>query len=439
MRSLFSVAASVVVMLVVVAAPAECGAVQRLGAPASLYGPPAVATSSAGRSVALLGCGLDCGVRSAEALGIRVARAGRPFGAPRFVSASATRPGRISPSDAQVVIGARGRAVLLWTSVDESRPAPPYSRDEDCCRRLWAAVRDESGRLRAATRLSAPGGPATSVVGAVRGRRAAVAWRDPAGIRVALGDARGHFARPATLAGEGQVLAVRIAPGNPRVVVLEASGAVAELWPTDRGTTRRLLGAFPPRTNVETVSSAAGHLLLIGRREEGLYPFGVLRVAHGRAGRRLRFTNVRVRWLYGLSAAAIAADGRALVLAVGRASRSTHESLVVVPVDRRGRPGRPRPVPRSSGWQPSYLAVAASSSGKALLASASYQLDRRYRPHRQRVFAWRVGLDGRGAHRTTVAPYRAYTRPTLTAGIDHAGRALVAWNDWHGVLAARVP
>jgi hypothetical protein len=318
-------------------------------------------------------------------------------------------------------------------------PAPP-STDEGCCRRLWAAVRDESGRLRPGVQLSAPGGPANWITGTVRGRRAAVAWRDPAGIRVAVGDARGHFAHPATLAGEGQVLAVRIARDGPRVIVLETSGAVAELRPTDRGTTRRFLGAFPPRTSVEVISSSAnGYLLLIGRREEGLDPFGVLRLAHRRPGGRLRFANVRIRGVFGSRAAAIAADGRALILAAGYASRSARQPLVVVPVDRRGRPGRVRSVPLASVWQPASLAVAASSSGDALLAAARYQVDKRYRPRLARLFAWRVGLDGRGARRTTIAPYSAYTRPTLTAGIDHAGRASLAWDDRRGVLLARVP
>jgi hypothetical protein len=423
----------------VVVVPADARVAQRLGAPAWLQGPPAVATSPSGSSVALVGHGVGVGFPvDTAALAVRVARAGRPFGPPRVVSASRARRGRISPSEARVVIGARGRALLLWTSVDESRPAPPYAREEDCCRRLWAAVRDESGRLRAGTRLSAPGGPATSVVGSVRGHLAAVAWNDPVGIRVALADARGRFAPPATLAGQGQVLGVRIARGQPRVVVLETCGAVAELRATDRGTTRRFLGAFPPRTSVRAVSSATGYLLLVGTREEGLSPFGVLRLAHGRPGRRLRFTNVRVRGLFGAPAAAIATDGRALALAGGSASRSAKQPLVVVPVDRRGRPGRVRSVPRSAGWQPGDLAVAASSSGRALLAAASYQLDKRYRPRRQRVFAWRIGLDGRGARRTTVSRYSAYARPTLTPGIDHAGRASLAWVD-REVFTARVP
>jgi hypothetical protein len=438
MRSLLSVVALLVMTIGVVVMRADGWAAQRLGAPASLDGPPAVATSSSGLSVALVGSGVDYRVGGVAALVVRVARLGRRFGTPRVVAASQSRPGRASPSDARVVIGARGRALLLWTSVDESQPAPPYSREEDCCRRLWAAVRDESGRLRPGTQLSAPGGPATSVVGSVRGRRTAVAWRDTAGIRVALSDARGRFARPATVAREGQLLAVRIARGHPRVAVLHASGAVAELRPTVHGTTRRLLGAFPPRTSVQAVSSANGYLLLVGTREEGLQPFGVLRLAHGRPGRRLRFANVRVRGLYGLQAAAMAADGRALVLAGGRASRSTKESLVMVPVGRRGRPGRVRAVPRSADWQPAYLAVAASSSGGALLASASYQLDSRSRPRRQRLFAWRLGLDGRGARRITVARYGAYMRPTLAAGIDHAGRASLAWDD-SNVFVARVP
>jgi hypothetical protein len=439
MRSLRVIAASLVATFVLVAVRADGSAAQRLGASVSSEGPPAVATSSSGRSVALVGCGRDCGVGAATALGVRIARAGRPFGPLRAVPASVERPGRVLPRDARVVIGARGRALLLWTSVDESVPAPP-STEEGCCRRLWAAVRDESGRLRPGAQLSAPGGPAIWIAGTVRGRRAAVAWRDPAGIRVAVGDARGHFAGPATLAGEGQVLAVRIAHGGPRVIVLESSGTVAELSPTDRGTARRLLGAFPPRTTVEVVSSSAnGYLLLVGRREEGIYPFGALRLAHRRPGSRLRFANVRIRGLFGSRTAAIAADGRALILAAGYASRSAQQPLVVVPVDRRGRPGRVRSVPLASVWQPASLSVAASSSGDALLAAATYQVDKRYRPHDPRLFAWRIGLDGREARRTTVARYRATARPTLTAGINHAGRASLAWDGWTGVLAARVP
>lgn len=439
MRFSLAAALGLVVTLGVVALPADGRAAQRLGASASLTGPPAVVTTSSGRSVALVGCGVDCGVGGSGALGVRVARAGRPFGPPRAVAASVARPGRVSPSDARVVIGARGRALLLWTSIDESVPSPD-STEEGCCRRLWAAVRDESGHLRPGAQLSAPGGPATTVVGSVRGRRAAVAWRDPVGIRVAVGDSGGQFAGPATLAGEGQVLAVRIARGHPRVVVLESSGAVAELWPTDRGTMRRFLGAFPPRTTVEAVSSAGGYLLLIGRREEGLYPFGLLRLAHCRPGGRLHFANVRIRGLFSARTAAIAADGRALILAGGYASRSEQSPLVVVPVDRRGRPGRVQSVPLSSVWRPGYLTVAASSSGDALLAATSDQVDRRFQSHHRRLFAWRVGLDGRGARRTTIAPYRAYARPTLTPVIDHAGRASLAWDDAYGaVFVAHVP
>lgn len=436
-RSWFVIAAGLVVVMLGVAPPSADGrAPQRLGSLASLKGPPAVATSSSGRSVALVGCGVDCGVGGLLGLGVRVAHAGSRFGPLQVVSASVAHPGRALPSDARVAIGARGRALLLWTSVDESQPAPPYA-DEGCCRRLWAAVRDESGHLRPAAQLSSPGGSATSVVGAVRGRRAAIAWRDPAGIRVALGDARGRFASTATLAREGQALAVRIARGHPRVVVLETSGAVAELRPSNGATTRRFLGAFPPRTTVEAVSSAAGHLLLVGRREEGLYPWGVLRLAHGRPGGRLRFANIRVRGLSGVPAGAVAADGRGLVLAAGRASRSARPPLVIVPVDRKGHPGRVRSVPLASVWQPGYLAVAASSSGDALLAAASYQIDKRFQPHHPRVFAWRVRLDGRGARRTTVAPY-SYPRPTLTPGVDDEGRASLAWGDG-AVFTARVP
>ena len=80
-----------------------------------------------------------------------------------------------------------------------------FSRADDCCDRLWAAVLDEGGRLRPARRLSASAAqwmPVAlhSFAGAVRGRRAAVAWRDPLGIRVAVADAHGRFGAAVTLA-----------------------------------------------------------------------------------------------------------------------------------------------------------------------------------------------------------------------------------------------
>ena len=116
-------------------------AAQRLGGFAAAAS--SVATSASGRSVALAARESLPG-----SLAVRVAGAGGPFGAPRVVPGSISRPGRSGPADAHVVVGSGGRALLLWRASDGSLPALAYSRDEDCCDRLWAAVLDERGRLR---------------------------------------------------------------------------------------------------------------------------------------------------------------------------------------------------------------------------------------------------------------------------------------------------
>jgi hypothetical protein len=273
----------------------DARATQRLGALASA--PQAVATSPTGHSVALTAADvLD------RALVVRLARPGRPFGALRLIPASVSRPGRRSPSDPRVAIGAGGRALVLWRSFDQSLPAPPFSRSEDCCDRLSAAVLDEAGRrLGPARRLS--------------------------------------------------------------------------------GTVRRVLGSFPPRTSVGVAATAAGHMLLVGRREEGPDPYFTLRIAYRRGGGRLRFTNVRV-------------------------------------------PG--------GNLQP--FAVAVSSSGQALLP-ATGRVTRRL----QRAFAWRMRLDGHGARRVTLLRDLSGGLPGgLGTGIDHAGRGIVAWGRGASLFARRV-
>jgi hypothetical protein len=409
----------------------DARATQRLGALASA--PQAVATSPAGRSAALTAADvLD------RTLVVRLARPGRPFGALRLIPASVSRPGRRSPSDPRVVIGAGGRALLLWRSFDQSLPAPPFSRSEDCCDRLSAAVLDEAGGLGPARRLSAPAVQWTSealssIVGAVRGRRAAVAWRDPLGIRVALADRRGSFGDPTTLAGAGEVLAVRLAAEGPRVVAQEG-GTVVELRAAGAGTVRRVLGSFPPRTSVGVAATAAGHMLLVGQREEGPDPYFTLRIAYRRGGGRLRFTNVRVPGgNLQPFAVAISGDGRGLVV-TRSAVAGQHRNAVVVAVDRRGRPAGPREVPRSSGWEWQEFAVAVSSSGQALLA-ATGSVTRRL----QRAFAWRMRLDGHRARRVTLLRDLSGGLPGgLGTGIDHAGRGIVAWGRGASLFARRV-
>ena len=436
------VRAWIVVLLGGVVAVAGCvarvdgaRAAQRLGgfeAAAS-----SVATSASGRSVALAP-----GERFPVSLGVRVAGTRGPFGAARVVPGSLSRPGRGSPTDAHVVVGSGGRALLLWRASDGSLPAPPYSREEDCCDRLWAAVLDEGRRLRPARQLSASAAQWTpralqSFAGAVRGSRAAVAWRDPLGIRVAVADARGRFGAAVTLAGadEGDVLAVRLAAAGPRVVVSAEGGAIVELRRVGAGTARRVLGSFPPRTTVGVAATAAGNMLLVGQRvNEGLYPYVVLRLAHRRGGGRLRFANVRVRsGNLPPYAVAIAGDGRGLVVTASASPR--RRDAVVVAVDRRGRPAAPRELARSSGWDWWEFAVAASSSGRALVAAMG-RVGRRT----QRVFAWQVGIDGRGADRSTVhrEPAAGYSGG-IGAGIGSSGSGVVAWARPDGLFAARVP
>jgi hypothetical protein len=435
------VRAWIVVLLGGAAAVAGCvaradgaRAAQRLGAFEAAAS--SIATSASGRSVALA-------ARESfpYSLAVRVAGASGPFGAARVVPGSISRPRRGGPADAHVVVGAGGRALLLWRASDGSLPAPPYSRDVDCCDRLWAAVLDERGRLRPARQLSASAVRWTPValysfVGAVRGRRAAVAWRDPLGIRVAVADARGRFGAPVTLAGdgEGDVLAVRLAAAGPRVVVSAAAGAIVELRRVGAGTARRVLGSFPPGTTVGAAATASGNMLLVGQRAEGLYPYVALRLAHRRGGGRLRFANVRVRsGNLQPYAVAIAGDGRGLVM-TGSASPRRSDAVVVA-VDRRGRPTAARALARSSGWDWREFAVAVSSSGRALVAAMG-RIGRRT----QRVFAWRVGIDGRGARRSTVLREAAggYSGGIGT-GIGASGSGVVAWARSAGLFAARVP
>ena len=254
---------------------------------------------------------------------------------------------------------------------------------------------------------------------------------------MAVADARGRFGAPVTLAGddEGDVLAVRLAAAGPRVVVSAAAGAIVELRRAGAGTARRVLGSFPPRTTVGAAATASGNMLLVGQRaNEGLYPYVVLRLAHRRAGGRLRFANVRVpSGNLPPYAVAIAGDGRGLVVTAAASPR--RRDAVVVAVERRGRPAPPRALARSSGWDWSELAVAVSSwvarSSRPRAASGA---------RTQRVFAWRVGIDGRGARRSTVLrePAAGYSGG-IGAGIGASGSGVVAWARSDGLFAVRVP
>jgi hypothetical protein len=397
------------------------------GAPLTPGEPTAVAVSPSGPAVALVGYRHG----RVTGLGIRRARAGHRFGHARLVPASRVRRGNVAPETLRVVIGAGGRALLMWTSNDESGPIPEDTTFERCCRRLWAAVVDESGRIGPAKRLSAPGGSFESV-GSVRGRRAAVAWHDLHGLNVAVADARGRFSNPMRLLTTAdplldiELLAVHLVDGHPRLVAREPSRAIVELRSTALGPVRRELGGFPWATSVGAVSASAnGNLLVVG---ESLTQPMTLRIAHRRPGGQLHVSEVR--WTDQFSedvAATVTSDGRGIVLASARAGAC---KLVVIAVHADGRVDAPWCGLLSSRWIPGALAAAASSSGEAILGA--FAAPDRYALH-ARVFAWRVGLDGRPRTRRTVVR-REPRYAQLTAGIDAAGRGLLGWD----VFAARV-
>lgn len=394
--------------------------------------PPAVAMNASGHAVALVGYRRG----RVSGLALRVARAGHRFGRARFVPASRVRPGRVAPARPRAVVGVDGTTLLMWTANDESGPPPADDTFERCCRRLWAAVVDPAGHIGPAKQLSAANSGLYEFVGSVRGRRAVVAWHDQLGVRVAVADARGRFASPATLAVDPRAgpipadfvsLAVHLADGQPRVVMFEPSGAVVELRPTPQGPVRRQLGSLPRWVSVLAVSSTAdGHLLLVAEPLGASAYGGQMWIAHRRPGRPLRFSR---RTLAGTNltdpTAAIVGDGRGLVVAEGASGACR---LAVLPVQSDGTVGSTHCLALAVDWKPLGLAAAASSSGQALVGALAAAPGLA----QQHVFAWRVGLDGGDPRRRAV---RA-TTPSLraSAGIDAAGNALLVWD----VFAARV-
>jgi hypothetical protein len=409
-----------------IARPADSpSGTQRLGEPpqATDYTTqldPAIATGPDGRAIALV-------TRDGHAI-VRRARPGRRFGAPRRLPLG-------SKANTLAAAAGAGFAALAWTHFDATYFPLPYSRDVPCCARLRAALIDRPGRVTHPRTLSAPGSNVESMLLSVRGRRAAIAWRDARGVRTSIATRGRGFSRPVTVTpSEGSLLGVALPRSTPHVFLVlgyRAPWTVVETWRHRGRTRRRTLGRFGGRvTTVEfqAVVAPSGRMLLAGdlfRRKPRLRR---LDVATRRPGGRLRATRLRVPLTRSGTATAIALapSGRGLVATADGARR-----LALRPVDRGGHVGPARYVTTRSPLAASAMAIDSSGAGVLTVHTVGGTSAHRH----DRLLAWALSPGTRPGPRRTLPPGTTPWWSGLTVTVDRR----VAWTEGRFTYAARLP
>ena len=369
---------------------------------------PAIATGPDGRAIALV-------TQDGHAI-VRRARPGHRFGPARRLPLG-------SKANTLAAAAGAGFAALAWTHFDATYFPLPYSRDEPCCARLRAALLDRSGRASHPRTLSAPGTNVASMLLSVRGRRAAIAWRDARGVRTSIATRGRGFSRPVTVtASEGSLLGVALPRSTPHVFLAVGYGApftVVEAWRHRGRGHRRTLGRFggPVTGGLQAVVAPSGRMLLAGDLFRLKPRLRRLDVATRRPGGRLRATRLRAPVTKSSTATAIALapSGRGLWRSPGISEKLSPARYVTTR----------SPLGAS--------AMAIDSSGAGLLTVHTVGGTSAHR--RDRLLAWALSPGSRPGPRRTLslATDPLWSGPTVTAD------RRVAWTEGRFTYAARLP
>jgi hypothetical protein len=191
-----------------------------------------------------------------------------------------------------VAIDADGAAVLAWSRMDGSHPAPEEP-DEECCLDLVAAVQRPGRHARTRTFDGAWDAYETDTpVVAVRAGRAALAWTDSRGTHVATSRRGRGFgpARRLDTSAQEEALAVGLDDGVAHVLLTRAAGSgatrIIELWRSGGRTHRRIVtSAFPAADKPIVLRSGSGDLAVLVPGTRGS-------LGYARAGQPLRLKQI---------------------------------------------------------------------------------------------------------------------------------------------------
>jgi hypothetical protein len=127
------------------ASPAEAvWSHERVASGAADYGEVALAANERGDAALLF--------ERRPGLSLALARPGGNFGRPRAV------PRVGDESDAGVAVDERGDVLVVWNYNDHTKPAPSFSRDDDCCERIRVALLPKGAKRFSGPKTLGPAG-----------------------------------------------------------------------------------------------------------------------------------------------------------------------------------------------------------------------------------------------------------------------------------------